>query len=185
MPKVEPRERPILFSGPMVRAILAGTKTQTRRVVKVEPGKLDVGENPACPYGVPGGSRLWVRETWYDDNATRDAEPIPTSHDDFIHYRADGEAHDQFEELDGFLRWRPSIFMPRWASRITLEVTEVRVERLQEITEADAWAEGIAAHVVRPIHDYAALWDSLNAKRGFGWDTNPWVWVVSFRRLTP
>ena len=75
--------------------------------------------------------------------------------------------------------------MPRFASRITLEVTEVRVERLQEITEADAWAEGIAAHVVRPIHDYAALWDSLNAKRGFGWDTNPWVWVVSFRRLTP
>lgn len=185
------KERPILFSSPMVRALLAGTKTQTRRVMGNQPteaptvGAFQVGKGRSyrkdlprkvvatwgeqccvCPYGV-AGDRLWVRETWADTMG----EP-PTAV-----YRADGERHPSSQ-----LKWRPAIHMPRWACRLVLEVTGVRVERLQDISEADAKAEGvdnIRAKVPTHRDAYRYLWDDIN---GFGaWDKNPWVWVVEVR----
>lgn len=180
------KEIPIIFSAPMVRAILAGKKHQTRRLVKPDGVLVDGGGQPftqrwdgseqvnwrrdvRCPYGV-AGDKLWVRETW-----RHQASPHTVSS---CRYRV-----DETPENDHY-QWRPSIFMPRWASRITLEVTSVRAERLQEISEADAAAEGIA-HVPpdsRLVPLYAQLWDSLNAKRA-PWASNPWVFVVSFQRL--
>lgn len=212
------RECPILFSAPMVRAILDGTKTQTRRVLKPQPKLIPPRSWAGCagkhwwacdavrsmveiedelqgtdksmawclnPYGKPG-DRLWVRETWAE-------------HPDFpgarrAVYRADAGSEYDVE------RWRPSIHMPRWACRILLEVTGVRVERLQAISETDARAEGIVPHEVRQMWLYGAdaverasiyrraavdpfreLWESI---RGAGsWDANPWVWVVEFKRV--
>ena len=190
------KERPILFSGPMVREILAGRKTQTRRVLTVpwkgrarcqpyDPyftdtdGRLfwedeygdwnDYEKTKRCPYGIPG-DRLWVKETWLlvdDMNGNRQ-----------IHYQADNE------DIPG--PWKPSIFMPRWASRITLEITNVRVERLQGITEEDAIQEGCGAK-----HNFgdgsaktgfAMLWDSINGKK-YPWESNPWVWCIEFKRV--
>lgn len=212
------KERPILFSAPMVRAILAGTKTQTRRVVKQQP-VFDIyrrdwrwesksaiatwsGDRPLsaalrglcthCPYGETG-DRLWVRETFAV--CGRGEAPV---------YRADSRV-----EVPG-VRWKPSIFMRRMESRITLGVTGVRVERLQEISEADAKAEGVerdptpddpagredprevgypsasdVAHAEATKHRrwYAALWDDINGNGS--WASNPWVWVVEFRRVQP
>lgn len=185
------KERPILFSGPMVRAILEGRKTQTRRVVNhqsyfpanrqtwpLDANGLGAPGAISCPYGNPG-QRLWVRETW---------QPGP---DDSVAYRAsDDMNHNQ---------WKPSIFMPRWASRITLEVTDVRVERVQAISRLDIVAEGWPhderqalqiAQVIAGLDDeviddasiewFADLWDSINAKRGYSWESNPWVWVITF-----
>lgn len=203
----EAKERPILFAGPMVRAILDGRKTQTRRVVKgvpdnaVLPRYYDAERAPRpelahtfgwfvpeagdawpmndddrlrCPYGQPG-DRLWVRETF-------------------------SYPHDWREETDGrevaIWRWadgnpmygdwtppKPSIHMPRWACRLVLEVTAVRVERLQEITVGDCRAEGMDAPLGRLSTQFAKLWNSLNEKRGYGWDSNPWVWVIEFKRV--
>ena len=193
-------ERPILFSGPMVRAILEGRKTQTRRVVKPQPelqlksarwmrcadeqhalftqhdGELcgQMASTRKCPYGKPG-DRLWVRETWAHRRwMLGDASPSPTTV-----YRADGE------DLKGCDRWRPSIHMPRWASRITLEVVGVRVERLQDISEEDAKAEGIEWVIGyrSRIPLFSALWERINGPGS--WDANPWVWVVEFRRVSP
>lgn len=187
------RERPILFSAPMVRAILEGRKTQTRRVFKLprrmewypdlggerEGWYCDIGgrgwwhvSETACPYGAPG-DRLWVRETWGLYQHQFDHE----CHD--VIYRAD----DQRPIVD---RWRPSIHMPRWASHIDLEVTGVRVERLQDISEADAMAEGVPEAIPfetpgfyrQGFHD---LWESINGAGS--WDANPWVWVVEFQRI--
>lgn len=214
------RERPILFSGEMVRAILDGRKTQTRRVIRPQPLLLadcfdrpggwiwppgsEPGEDgsrwPAdatdaspvmadhCPHGQPE-DHLWVREMWRMSGG-------PQSQ--FVVYRAD----ETRNPLDGFwaevqrygTNWRPSIHMPRWASRITLEVTGVRVERLQDITEEEAEQEGsngCSAESPCPISDlskpfvcgFAQTWNSLNAKRGYPWQSNPWVWVVDFSRL--
>ena len=194
-------QHPILFNGEMVRAIIAGRKTQTRRLVNrpamasaqsfsdgmkyakehglagvQKVGRCDGVEwRCKCPYGVPG-DLLWVRETWaYEtDFGTHTGKTV---------YRADGD----MREAEGGKptdKWRPSIHMPRWASRITLLVTGTRVERLQDISEADAIAEGCGGG-----HNYgdgtartgfAMLWDLINAKRGAGWDANPWVWVVEF-----
>jgi len=251
------KERPILFSGEMVQAIIDGRKTMTRRVINQTPagfrfdgfitdGTKDRGKavfSPSenfqyditgnikvlCPYGQPG-DRLWVRETWrvgaWDENDCAIK----------VDYRADGFSRQEwlyvpnekyFEKLwiqssldadekigrnrdfsytwepgQSPCRWRPSIFMPRWVSRITLEITNIRVERLQDISEEDAFAEGIddeseeynrAEHFqlggsqiqggAPAIFTFIGLWDSINAKRGYSWESNPWVWVIEFRRV--
>ena len=130
-----------------------------------------------CPYGVPG-DRLWVRETFYSNGMCKNTMSC--------HYRA--TYNGLFTPDTVPWKWTPSIFMPRWASRITLEITGVRVERVQDISEEDARAEGIpdeyrAGHRIYYRPRFKTLWDSINAKRGFGWDSNPWVWVVEFKRV--
>jgi hypothetical protein len=172
------KEGPIMFSTPMVRATLEGRKSQTRRVLQPQPVRK-VGPGGIflkCPYGQPG-DRLWVRESFTVNN------------DGAVCYRAT-------HPLPKDRQWVPSIFMPRRASRITLEVVRVRVERLQAITEADAVQEGVAFTEPPPgagsgqseydapwgpIDQFIYLWDLLNAKRGFGWDKNPWVWAIEFK----
>ena len=191
-------EHPILFSGEMVRAIMEGRKTQTRRVIKPQPN--DIRESPFVKSGIEDthgyeikrkyapGDKLWVRETWmpFTENGVRSGMAI---------YRATDKPE---QDGDRPLKWRPSIFMPRWASRITLEVVSVRVERVQDISEEDALSEGISFWKPkemdnRPFEEnfwtnypqfaFQNLWDSINAKRGYGWDANPWVWVIEFRRV--
>lgn len=174
-------EKPILFSGPMVKAIFEGRKTQTRRVVKrnaygrVERnGKQwhieDLDAVKACPYGV-SGDRLWVKETF---------QIVPTGHAGTMPiYRADG---DQDRIVPG--KWKPSIFMPRTASRLTLEITGVRVERLQDISQSDAIAEGVEPDSnVTEQSIYAVLWDSINGEK-HPRSSNPWVWVIAFAPLS-
>ena len=182
-------ERPILFSAPMVRAILAGTKTQTRRVAKhplaqnlsyiVDIGKGWFGDEEGevqirCPYGQPG-DRLWVRETFaiVPRTAYRCSEGVqqtlrPDDDHDAVIYR------EGWTRSRGGFRWRPSIHMPRWASRITLEVTGVRVETLGIISHEDALAEGVSS-----IEEYKALWINING----AWLPETWVWVVDFRMV--
>lgn len=186
------KEHPILFSGSMVQAILQGHKTQTRRIVTNKtalewlqpdmftPGFVADPDNHLCQYGY-AGDRLWVRETWHYTGGNK-VEPSPA----YVSYRADGEF-----TVDETAKWRPSIFMPRWASRITLEIVNVRVERLQAITEKDAEAEGIHLqglpeterynHPRKHIVAFQSLWNLINAERGYGWDVNPWVWVIEFK----
>ncbi|HCL45438.1 MAG TPA: hypothetical protein DIC54_14800 [Pseudomonas sp.] len=201
-------ERPILFNGAMVRAILAGQKTQTRRAVKGvradncmslhKPMKtmagivthvLDAAERGLCPFGNPG-DRLWVRETWtnaWDEGKGQWSDP------ELYHYRADGV---EIAHVDDMQRspWIPSIHMPRRACRLVLEVTNVRVERLQAISADDAVAEGIrpdgadgfhvedgANYSDCAIESFASLWTST----GGDWDSNPWVWVIEFKRVEP
>lgn len=220
------KERPILFSAPMVCAILSGQKTVTRRQVKgaglkwledFTPEYVADPANSLCPFGKPG-DRLYVRETWADVNL----QGAPG-----IAYRADDDVRDLMED-ESFLdergafnyddprskpyqfacwsedliagtegRWRPSIHMPRWVSRILLEITNVRVERLHDITEDQARAEGITdggchscgnhepcgCDCPSPcaVDSFVHLWNST----GGDWDANPWVWVVEFKRVTP
>lgn len=166
-------DRPALFSGPLVRAILDGRKTQTRRLGDLW-RKVEVGD------------RMWVRETWntesfvYDDHKPLDIPPGA-----LIVYRADRKQwHKE-------TRWRPSIFMPRWASRITLDVVEVRREPLQDIDEADARAEGLEASKdaagdvwTTARERFIDLWDEINDKPGKRWCCNPHVYVVTFKRAT-
>lgn len=220
------KEHPILFSGEMIRAILEGRKTQTRRVMRPQPYVDFVtdegvhmwqypGKNACaflewqgiadwvladCPYGAPG-DLLWVRETWATVNAYDDLKPsaIPKGNAGRwprIWYRAT-DAHEQEYRQTYFGKWRPSIFMPRWASRITLEVVSVRVEWVQDISESDAEAEGVTPKgyvASRPItlvgdklehtayrDTFHTLWDSINAKRSYPWADNPWVWVPTFK----
>jgi hypothetical protein len=193
---IETRERPILFSAEMVRAILEGRKTQTRRVIKPQPPHwrwndyrwddecINVatdddksGYYVKCPYGFLG-DRLWVRETW---------QKCPTC--GLLNYRATRNTPGICAHCNGKLGlWKPSIFMPRRVSNILLEVTGVRVERLQEISEEDAEAEGVdfipsAPAALNHRTAFAGLWDSINAKRGYPWESNPWVWVITFKRL--
>lgn len=226
------KERPILFNGPMVRAILDGRKTMTRRIVKPQPEQpasachsnhvskhaapyLDAycsqhktTENPRgmsdqwcwwqiddrqclptfrCPYGQPG-DKLWVRETW-------DFRPWPTNDCPGavrIAYGADGHQLDAIAPagwnplLYSRERWRPSIHMPRWASRITLEIVSVRVERLQDIDEHAALKEGVDGWVkdtrCETARDgFITLWESINGPGS--WDANPWVWAIEFKRI--
>ncbi len=196
------REHPILFSAPMVRAILAGAKTQTRRTLG--PSSLDLlndGRSPECvakadcPH--PVGTCLWVRETWRTVAELDSYKPrlIDEKAKDAgfsrgfapFEYAADGArigwtAPDWPEDLAPG-RWRPSIFMPRWASRITLEVTQVRVQRLREINEDDARAEGVVPLQMDAgscLPSFEGLWDSINVKRA-PWASNPWVWAYTFR----
>lgn len=225
-PQFAPRERPILFSAAMVRAVLAVTKTQTRRVAKIETvmgrdsimvpwrrdGKADtflLPEHAAaaadhCPYGQPG-DQLWVREAWRASLAFEITKPSDIPAGTPIHYEANqGGALPRFNAG----KLRPGMFMPRWASRLTLEVTSVRVERLQDISEADAIAEGVTtwrdewdtktaatmflhgAQAAAATNDggvgqrlYHLLWEQINGPDS--WAANPWVWVVEFRRITP
>ena len=198
------KSHPILFSAPMVRALLTGSKTQTRRIVKPQSAVLtpqmcaNMGVKPLpekskpvieCPYGNPG-DQLWVKET---------SRLNIGSEESVIQYRADmaiAEITDGWFSDDPVLRrwiwgqsikpegWRPSIHMPRRASRITLEITSARVERLHEISEQDAMAEGVnwkefaglASKTARKL--YRELWESINGAGS--WDANPWVWVVDF-----
>lgn len=249
------KERPILFSGPMVRAILEGQKTQTRRVVKGLPEGIKCASaipesnyqyrftdfryhtiDLRCPYGrpqlplEPPRDRLWVRETWqaYRANSAEQEAVVKCSLErlergevkDIVAEVRDWPIHGEGEkrvlyaadfgewayDVDSDLKpWRPSIFMPRWASRLTLEITDVRVERLQEITPQDVLAEGI----LHPVTCNSGLakypngvpagvcadrncdcrvfrdgWDSINDKRkGCAWSDNPWVWVIEFKKL--
>jgi hypothetical protein len=201
-------DRPILFSGRMVRAILDGKKTETRRVIKPQPHEgtvrcggifwvkasmdfelcVDVDDDrdemvrKHCPHGIVGG-HLWVRESWavsrlYDDVAPRNIDPGAK-----VAYAADNPRG---------LRKRPGIYMPRWASRLTLKIAEIRVEPLHEIRCTGIRAEGLDC----PEHDFASgfctseclalrkafadLWDEINRRRGFAWADNPWVWVLRF-----
>lgn len=217
------KERPILFSGPMIRAILEGRKTQTRRVIKPQPaGEIDnLGDGDsiidlltdaviACPYGQPG-DRLIVRESGWERQA-RTPRMLRDGADTWAPYYYDADGLTE-ADVDDFKRWgfkrRPSIHMPRWASRITLEVEAVRVERVNEITEEDAKSEGANREAAYDDPDlqyescdgidrgagpgyfcprsykagFSNLWDSINSSRGFGWEANPWVWVITFKRV--
>jgi hypothetical protein len=196
--------KPIFFSTPMVQAIRAGQKTMTRRVMNPQPTHhyddncvgghwFNAGDNCwACskcggeiePF--TGNSRihsrylpgdiLWVRETWC--NMCEDCDECKPKRTGYL-YKADGlrQRSCPYE-----ITWRPSIFMPREACRIFLRVKSVRVERVQEISEEDAKAEGVKRSLYRWSQEFHWLWDSINAERGFGWDKNPWVWVIEFER---
>lgn len=216
------KERPILFSSSMVRAILDGSKTMTRRIIRPQPTHFNPAGTPrrvvpnggpsesiCCPAGEPG-DRLWVRETFSGPHcmdASDGCKAVPPSKwgdCSRIWYWADGNPTE-----GDWTRPRPSIHMPRWASRILLEITAVRVERLQDISEDDARAEGIErgkdfpgwyrgpldgdsaglAEAGRhfkiptafPKLAFRALWESINGPKS--WAANPWVWVVEFRRV--
>ena len=201
------RERPILFSGPMVRAILSGRKTVTRRVIAAFPagrghvqpltagpwewspdGGFDLGVVASvCPFGAPG-DRLWVRETFAESVPGCEEQGGFSYRADHVDPRGDGPAHP--------MTWRPSIFMPRAVSRIALDVVSVRAERLQDITDEEIAAEGVDREAVmalcptswrstierlRPRGLWCAGWDRINGKRA-PWEANPWVWRVEFRR---
>jgi hypothetical protein len=236
------KERGILFGSSMVRAILAGTKTQTRRLVNTrnvdfiggreddhnDPALWGFGDEDGCWHvldqsaatwtgsGVPHesyaitapwkvGGRLWVRETWYYDGG--DVRNVAPADRDLrlLEYRADHdcrswEAGCPCNDENGRGSWRPSIHMPRWASRITLEVTGVRVERLQDISDEDARAEGVDTRCLADPDEspecsvgwrnpdgfardnFRDVWDRINGKRA-PWSSNPWVWVVEFRNV--
>jgi hypothetical protein len=206
------KERPILFKGEMVRAILDGRKTQTRRMVYPQPQETlqarpywHVGgfrtargcTNPLrFKYG-KAGDRLWVKETWkpHCEGEISPEFPLGTC----VKYRADGKCikpeswtNEQgrwCESQEESKVWKPSIFMPRWASRITLEIVNVRVERLQAINDFDAFQEGAKSEcgtVTGPacmsfIQGYKTLWESINGADS--WAKNPWVWVIEFKKL--
>lgn len=210
------KERPILFSGDMVRAILAGRKTQTRRVVKApfvidehpETGALwplcpsycndgdNEGQPISCPFGSPG-DRLWVRETWASGYSKGCWGTVFKADVAFVQGSRQHEKGPHFNanDLPPWTKWRPSIHMPRWASRLSLRVTSVRAQQLQDITEEDIIAEGVnidwervarmeaaptpatRRSVVRA--DFAVLWDSIYADRA-PWESNPWVWAIGF-----
>lgn len=201
--KTQAKERPIIFSAPMVRAILDGTKTQTRRVVKqqivqderfiggfklIGPGGVETAiAGPLAsflsPYGPPG-DRLWVRENFFpiypQDLTYNGGRPIEYD------YAATYQHGYRLGDLIGKKKkWKPSIHMPRIASRITLEITGVRVERLQDISRGDAMAEGCPfqnmADGPNPCNWFAGLWGSINGTES--WQSNPWVWVVEFKRM--
>ncbi|GAB3763629.1 hypothetical protein GCM10028796_17470 [Ramlibacter monticola] len=215
------KERPILFSAPMVRALLAGTKTQTRRAMRVQPSDeaavtvehfhqtvvdrygdeqpgpevfgawWDDGESGlVCPYGQPG-DRLWVRENGWQ-RPERTPQMMREGADTWAPYYFDADGISEQEAADfkawGFKR-RPSIHMPRAASRISLEVTGVRVERLHQISDADCVAEGCPGghgsipgyqYNATPREHYRAVWAAVNGPGS--WQANPWLWVVEFRR---
>ena len=201
------KEHPILFKGPMVRAILGGRKTQTRRVVTPHNSEID-------------GKALPVRKTWpLLDFSGAVVDPgfgdgaylkVPHTTEDTVHrVRPKWQRRDQlwakenwaqspegqiFYQADDYGtkwagRWKPSIFMPRKVSRITLEIINIRVERLQEITTEDAMSEGVnnTTRILKeaPRNAFIELWKSINDKRGFGWHSNPWVWVFEFKRVEP
>jgi hypothetical protein len=231
-------ERPIIFSGPMVRAILEGRKTQTRRVIKIPSEEArrifrgnawcdfgfgdghylkaeyeSIAGGPGdtvvnriyCPFGVPG-DRLWVRESIRRKHNTGLPAAITYSADDSpcVGVNAPFQTYGR-----AAWKWKrnsiSSRFMPRWASRITLKVTDVRAQRVQDISTEDVIAEGVDVVSKLPVFlpqkltgtqlddlalkiaqaEFKTIWDSINAKRGYGWDENPWVWAITFKRIKP
>ena len=190
--------KPIIFSTEMVKAILSGRKTQTRRVIRPQPVSLDslypndsshvefweIVDSPSlwCPYGRPGDI-LWVREsfciglpnTWQ----TLNKKLNPDDPDEAAYFKAGWDRSHPY--------WRPSIHMPRWASRIKLKILRIILEKLQDISREDCYKEGIENQILTPAHSpiekkiYSEIWDSINKKRGFGWDKNSWVWVITFQ----
>ena len=182
--------RPILFSTDMVRAILDGRKTQTRRIVVLRLGET-IWESSCRKYVAE--DTLWVRETWFYEMHMQDREQeapdLPSGcYSHRYVYKADSPEYPVDIGV-GATGWRPSIYMPREAARLFLRVTDVRAERLQDITEADALAEGMrydgkgSSRLWTARDAYIDLWDKLNAKRGFGWDSNPYVWVIEFEKI--
>ncbi|HAG3179117.1 TPA: hypothetical protein G8Z49_004587 [Salmonella enterica] len=223
------KERGMIFNGEMVRAILDGRKTQTRRIVNPQPeltkgsgfswkgclygsGSNDRETNRnfahiKCPFGKPG-DRIWVRETYhgplfdYEHMESYLEDSSKFEKPDFCIYRADGNPAPEFYDADDNLHcgWRPSIHMPRWASRILLEITNVRVERLNSISEQDALREGIDRERLEESQDnydciadhnmtgrptatgaFKYLWESIYGEEN--WQANPWVWVIEFKRV--
>lgn len=199
------KERPIFMKGELVRALLDGSKTQTRRIVKPQPYDLTymaeegVRRNFAtlCPYGQPG-DRLWGRETWRGVVKISPPHAVMPEYG-VARYVPDQEHCERIEyaatqERDGE-PWRPSIHMPRWASRILLEIVSVRVEQLKDISESDARAEGViieechmngycAGEFLPPaVRAFRDLWQSLNGAGN--WEANPFVWAIEFKRVTP
>lgn len=219
------KERGMIFNGEMVRAILDGRKTQTRRIMAPQPAddiERCIFPNPEaigwksslrhkhgsttahfCHYGKPG-DRIWVRETFqgplfdYDLMDSYCKDPTPFEKPEFCVYKADGVPAPEFYDADDELHccWRPSIHMPRWASRILLEITDVRVERLNAINEHDAQAEGVAKlrggfwkhyqpgwtqHQLSARGSFVTLWKSIYSDES--WNSNPWVWVIEFKRV--
>ncbi|EPZ1175171.1 morphogenetic protein [Klebsiella oxytoca] len=212
------KERGMIFNGEMVRAILDGRKTQTRRPVKFPildrnlgcelagnelAGELSAGNYLNSAFGKPG-DRIWVRETFqgplfdYEqmDAYLEDSSRFETP--EFCQYAADGGHRPEYQDADDNLRhgWRPSIHMPRWASRILLEIIDVRVERLNAISEHDAQAEGVAKlrggfwqhyqpgwtqHQLSARGSFVTLWKSIYGEES--WNSNPWVWVIEFKRV--
>ena len=219
------KEHPILMQTDMVKAILDGRKTQIRRVIKPQPPSdakpctctrvkhfyIDKVPSPTdrlectsdvmtikCPYGQVG-DRLWVRETWQVDdwNYPNHKEAVLKEN---LEFRADATTE---EEYYNYLGWKSPLHLDKIFARIWLEITGVRVERLQEITEVDAIAEGVSYNTTNeyaqmrvlsrgqanedtwptPQESFRKLWDSLNAKRGYGWEVNLWVWVIEFKRV--
>ncbi|TKU48589.1 morphogenetic protein [Citrobacter sp. wls757] len=212
-------ERGMIFNSEMVRAILDGRKTQTRRPIKFPfkdrnlgcelsgnelAGELSAGNYLNSPFGKPG-DRIWVRETFqgplfdFDQMDAYCKDSTPFEKAQFCVYKADGKPAPEFFDADDNLHccWRPSIHMPRWASRITLEITDARVERLNAISEEDARAEGIIdggclncgepepCACANPEPDatdaFACLWQSIYGQEN--WNANPWVWVIEFKRI--
>lgn len=218
-------ERGMIFNSEMVRAILDGRKTQTRRIMAPQPAddiERGIFPNPEaigwksslrhkhgsttahfCPYGKPG-DRIWVRETFqgplfdYDLMDSYCKDPTPFEKPEFCVYKADGVPAPEFYDADDELHccWRPSIHMPRWASRILLEITDVRVERLNSIHDVDAMREGIqnlttcshadfgipgVVNAQHPVRAFQLLWESIYGADS--WKFNPWVWVIEFKRV--
>lgn len=201
------KERGMIFNGEMVRALLDGRKTQTRRPVKFPvhdknlgcevagnelAGELSAGNYLNSAFGKPG-DRIWVRETFqgplfnyeqmdeYLEDSSKFEKP------EFCQYAADGGHRPEYQDADDNLRhgWRPSIHMPRWASRILLEITNVRVERLKSISDGDAIREGCSTADMKSgdcVADvFARLWASIHGAES--WNANPWVWVIEFKRV--
>ena len=211
------KERPILFSGEMVKAILDGRKTMTRRVIKPQPSiRTSVcidANSPSgysysndvygdiyckCPYGKVG-DRLWVKTSHYKGMDSKSDIIVWDTFTRTIRWQVEGvgDVENCEPELLTTNRFKflAGRFMPKWAARIWLEITAIRVERLQEITPKDAVLEGLPCFIeynkdwtvkqcIPPVERFKTLWDSINAKRGFGWESNPWVWVVEFKRTT-
>ncbi|EMP9987306.1 hypothetical protein RFH01_000923 [Klebsiella pneumoniae] len=196
------KERGMIFNGEMVRALMSGRKTQTRRPIKWKQTRFtEIGEREdgskwpwsedaehacdfwhPCPFG-DVGDRIWVRETW-------------NKYGGLLTYRADHDwIDDMRKETVCTAKWVPSIHMPRWASRILLEITDVRVERLNSISQEDAQAEGLeltgwrptysdpdsGGEVMTPYDNFAQLWESIYGEES--WKANGWVWVISFKRV--
>lgn len=219
------KERGMIFNGEMVRALLDGRKTQTRRIMAPQPAddiERCIFPNPEaigwksslrhkhgsttahfCHYGKPG-DHIWVRETFqgplfdYDLMDSYCKDPTPFEKPEFCVYKADGVPAPEFYDADDELHccWRPSIHMPRWASRILLEITNVRVERLNSIHDVDAMREGIqnlttcshadfgipgVVNAQHPVRAFQLLWESIYGADS--WRANPWVWVIEFKRV--